>query len=197
MKYEPIKLKFKSLNGISANQIEQHFEGLYKKYIAKINEIDERLTKVDLNNQNPTYSEARELKIEQTFALNAVILHEYYFNNLGGNGNPNGAILERIKNDFGSFETWKNDFNASGLSARGWVVLCYNNRTNTLYNISCDAHNQGAIWNATPLLVLDVYEHAYMLDFGVNRKDYLDVFWKNLDWNTVNDRYNSIKKDKK
>ncbi|MEM2899637.1 MAG: superoxide dismutase [Thermoplasmata archaeon] len=194
MKYEPIKLKFKSLNGISANQIEQHFEGLYKKYVAKLNEINERLTKADYTNPNATYSEVRELKLEQTFALDAVILHEHYFNNLGGDGNPKGNVIERIKNDFGSFEAWKNDFNASGMSARGWVVLRYNKRSNSLNNISCDAHNQGGIWNATPLLVLDVYEHAYMIDFGVKRKDYLDAFWKNIDWNTVNDRFESLKR---
>lgn len=176
------------------NQINQHYDGLYKKYVAKLNEIVERLTKMDKSHPNATYSEVRELKLEQTYALDAVILHEDYFNNLGGDGNAKGKVVDRIKQDFGSYEAWKDDFNAAALSARGWVVLCYNVRSNSLCNISCDAHNQGGIWNAMPLLVLDVYEHAYMIDFGVKRKEYLENIWKNLDWNVVNERYNNLMK---
>ena len=127
----------------------------------------------------------RELKLEEGFALNGVKLHEIYFANLGGDGIADGKILELIKKDFGSFEAWQQDFIACGMSARGWVVLAFDWAEHKLRNFICDMHNQGGIWDCCALLVLDVYEHAYFIDYATARKKYLEVFMKNIDWEYV------------
>lgn len=184
--HSPIELKVKgALPGISERQIDEHFNVLYKGYVNKLNEIETKMETADRAEANGTFSLIGELKREECFATNAIALHEAYFNNLGGNGEVNGAILDLIKEDFGSFEKWADDFKAAGVAARGWVVLAYNWADAKLHNYSSDYHTQG-IWGCTPILVLDVYEHAYMIDYGTARKKYLDVFMANIDWNYVN-----------
>lgn len=180
------ELKYTSLEGLSEKQLKEHHDVLYAGYVNKWNQIRKDLVDADKSLANATYSTFRELKNEQSFAGNAIKLHEAYFNNLGGDGQAKNEILELIVDDFGSFEDWKTDYYASGISARGWVVLSYDLDDNRLYNFTCDAHNQGDFWNNIVLLVLDVYEHAYMIDYGTNRKDYLDTFFNNIDWDYVN-----------
>jgi len=179
-------LKFKSLNGISERQIAEHHDVLYAGYVKKVNEIREKLKVVNKDEANATFSDFRALKVEETFALNGVKLHEGYFDNLGGDGKPTGAIMEIIERDFGSFDEWANDFKACGMSTRGWVVLAFDWSDKKLHNFVCDAHNLYGIWNSTPLLVLDMYEHAYFLDFATGKKKYIEVFMQNIDWNFVN-----------
>lgn len=179
-------LKFRSLNGISEKQIAEHHDVLYAGYIKKINEIREKLKAVNKDDANATFSDFRALKVEETFALNAVKLHEGYFDNLGGDGKPNGAILKMIEEDFSSFEEWEKDFKACGMSARGWIVLAFDLNDNKLHNFICDAHNLYGIWNCIPLIILDMYEHAYFIDFATAKKKYIDVFMQNIDWNFVN-----------
>ncbi|MCL5961008.1 MAG: Fe-Mn family superoxide dismutase [Chloroflexi bacterium] len=178
------------LDGISQRQIEEHYNTLYKGYVNKVNEIWEKLETVDRSTANQTYSSLRALKTDESFAVNGVKLHEAYFENLGGKGGkPTGRILELIERDFGSYEAWEADFKASGLAARGWVVLaCDEDFGKMLRNYSQDAHNAGSIWNAIPILVLDTYEHAYFLDYGVKRAPYIDAFMRNIDWHVVNER---------
>lgn len=181
------ELKFKKeLQGISKRQIEEHHDVLYAGYVKKYNEIENKLKEVDLSEANATFSLIRELKLEETFALDGIKLHEGYFDNLGGNGTPSGKILDLIKEDFGSYETWENEFKALGIAARGWVILSYDMDDKKLHNILCDAHNIGGIWRSIPLLIMDVYEHAYFLDYGTARKKYIDAFMKNVDWDFVN-----------
>lgn len=182
-------LKYKSLDGISERQLSEHHDVLYAGYVTKYNEINESLKTVDLKVANATYSELRELTIEKGFALNGVKLHEYYFDGLGGKGGePNGPIAELIIRDFGSFEAWNEQFKALGMSARGWVVLAYNYDLQKLENYICDVHNQGGIWNTSTVLVMDVYEHSYFIDYGVKRVDYIDKYMANIDWEEVNNR---------
>ena len=177
------------MKGISKQQIEEHYSILYKGYVAKVNEIRAGLETVDRSKANQTYSALRALKTEESFALNGVKLHEAYFDNLGGKGGkPDGNILSLIERDFGSYEVWEEDFKASGIAARGWVVLVYDLDDGRLHNYSSDAHNQGGVWSALPLLVLDTYEHAYMIDYGVKRPSYIDAFMQNIDWDVVNKR---------
>ena len=172
-KYGEIKnLPFKELKGISQKTVEIHWGKLYQGYVKKFQEIQEKLEKVDLSSANATFSELRELKIEQTFATNAILLHEAYFDILGGDGNPGGKILEAIKKDYDSFENWAEHFKALGLASRGWVVLAYDFNDGKLRNYIADAHNLYGIWGTAPLIVLDVYEHAYFIDFGSDRKSY-------------------------
>ena len=179
-------LKYKSLTGLSEKQLAEHHDVLYAGYVKKINEIRQKVMSSDKATANGTYAELRELKVEETFALNAVKLHEGYFDNLGGDGKPNGAIMKMIESDFGSYAKWEEEFKACGLAARGWVVLAFDLEEKRLYNFVCDVHNQGGVWATVPLLILDVYEHAYFIDYATGRKKYIDTFMQNLDWKAVN-----------
>jgi Fe-Mn family superoxide dismutase len=191
--YGEIKeLPFKTLNGISQKAIDIHWGKLYQGYVKKWQEIQEKLKAVDLSQANATFSELRELKVEQTFAANAVLLHEAYFDILGGDGQPAGKITEALAKDYGSFENWLAHFKALGLAARGWVVLAYDFNDGTLKNYIADAHNLYAVWGAAPLIVLDVYEHAYFIDFGSDRKSYIETYFKNLNWQKIEKKFSKI-----
>lgn len=180
-------LKYKELPGLSEKQLAEHHDVLYAGYVKKVNEIRAALAGVDLSKANGTYSDLRELKVEEGFALNGVKLHEAYFDNMTAQGQQaTGTVAEWIAQDFGSVEKWAADFAACGLAARGWVVLAFDFSDGKLHNYVCDVHNQGGIWGAIPLLVLDVYEHAYFLDYATARKKYVDVFMGNLDWSVPN-----------
>ena len=185
-------LKYKELEGLSEKQLKEHHDVLYAGYVKKIDEIEDKLKKVDLASANATYSDLRELKMEETFALNGVRLHEGYFDNMGprlstGSG-PSGKILEMIERDFGSYENWEKEFKALGLSARGWVVLGYDLEDKKLKNVLCDSHNQGGVWDMLSLLIMDVYEHAYFIDYATGRKAYIEAFFKNINWQYVDQR---------
>ena len=176
----------RELNGISARTMEEHYE-LYKGYIGKTNEIQEKLATVDRASANQIYSDLRSLRVDLSFATGGVKNHELYFEHLGGKGGaPSGKVAELIARDFPSVDAWLADFKASGLAARGWVWLAYDHDWNTLTTVVGDAQNTFPLWNATPVLGLDVYEHAYWLDYGRLRAKYIEAFFNNLDWNVVN-----------
>ncbi len=163
---------------------------LYEGYVKKVNDIRDALGKLgvpDPMKANATYSEIRELKVEYSFALGGVKNHELYFNIIGGKGGePNGAIAGLIDSAFGSYANWKADLKATGIAARGWVWLAHDYTDGSLFNYIGDAQNSYPVWNATPLLGLDVYEHAYFMDFGTKRGDYIEAFFKVIDWDAVN-----------
>lgn len=195
MKYEPKPLPFKKqLTGISDKTLQIHHDKLYVGYVNKRNEIEEKLAKVDRSQANATYSEYGELKREESFAANGIYLHEYYFNVLGGEGKQEGELVQVIEKEFGSYDKWLEDFKAAGMCARGWVVLAYDFNDGRLHNYLCDAHHHGGIWGAIPIVVLDMYEHAYFIDYGSDRKAYIEDYMKNLNWNTANDLYKAIKR---
>ncbi len=184
----PIELKIKDgVPGISKEQISGHYEVLYKGYCKKINEITTKLKTTDIEGANATYHPFRELKREEVFTTNATRLHEGYFDSLGGDGEIEGKIEDWIAEDFGSFESWKKEFAALGMSARGWVVLAYDFTDGRLHSYLSDIHSDG-VWSAAPLLVLDVYEHAYFTDYGTGRKSYIEAYFKNIDWSEVNQK---------
>ena len=183
------KLKYTELDGLSEKQLREHHDVLYAGYVKKIGEIEEKLKSVDLSSANATYSDLRELKVEETFALNGVKLHEGYFDNMVNAGSPaSGKIMEMITRDFGSYENWEREFKAMGLCARGWVVLWYDLDEKRLKNILCDSHNQDAPWNMIALLIMYVYEHAYFIDYATARKAYIEAFFKNIDWQYIDRR---------
>ena len=187
-------LHYTQLEGLSEKQLKEHHDVLYAGYVKKIGEIEEKLKTTDMSAANATYSEFGELKREETFALNGVKLHEGYFDNMQPNGSEcSGKIKELIERDFGSYETWEKEFRAAGLAGRGWVVLGYDLDEQQLRNVLCDAHNHGGVWNMAALFIMDIYEHAYFLDYGTSRKAYIDAFFKNLNWGYVNgllEKYN-------
>jgi Fe-Mn family superoxide dismutase len=176
------------LDGLTASQIEQHLK-LYKGYIGKANEIHGKLNEADLTNPNATYAPLRELLMEQSYAVNGAVYHELYFGNLGGKGgDPTGDLKAAVEERFGSTGKFMDLLKASGKCMRGWVIVGYNTRGGYIDTFGLDMHNMWAPASTVPLLVLDVYEHAYMIDFGIDRAKYLDAFAKNLDWDVVGKR---------
>ena len=174
------------LDGISRASVEAHYK-LYEGYVNKRNEILGKLADVDLASANQVYSEVRALKVELSFAVGGIKNHEVYFEHLGGDGGaPTGAIGDLITRDFGSHDAWRADLKASGMAGRGWAWTAYDWDEGRLFNYVGDTQNTYPIWNATPLVALDVYEHAYFLDFQTDRGAYIDKFFDNLDWGVVN-----------
>ncbi|MGE0010220.1 MAG: superoxide dismutase [Candidatus Babeliales bacterium] len=177
------------IDGLSASQLKQHMT-LYAGYVKSRNEIAKALETADrINAKSRTYSHFRSLKIAETYAVNGSILHELYFENLSPKPTKMGPLTEKLIIDsFGSLEAFKQDFMASGNSARGWVLTCYSLDDKLVHNYVLEEHNQHVPVLAMPLLVLDVYEHAYMIDFGIQRSPYLQVFWDAINWDIVEER---------
>jgi Fe-Mn family superoxide dismutase len=174
------------LDGISRATVEAHFK-LYQGYVAKRNELLGRLAEVDLTKANQVYSDVRALKVDLTFAIGGIKNHELYFEHLGGHGGePDGPIGALIRRDFGSIDAWRADLKATGMAGRGWAWTAYDWDEQRLFNYVGDAQNTFPIWNATPLVALDVYEHAYFLDYQTDRASYIEAFFNNLDWSVVN-----------
>lgn len=173
--------------GLSNKQIDQHKQ-LYVGYVGKRNEIDQKLQTVDRAGSNATYSPFRALKTSETFARNASLLHEMYFENLATGHEVGPSTLKAIIQNFGSFDFFKEDVMASCIAARGWVLTCYNLDDGRIQNYVLDSHNNTVPVMTIPLLVIDVYEHAYMIDYGINRKEYLATIWENINWAVVEER---------
>ena len=184
------ELKPKGLKGISDQQLEYHFETHYKGYVNKLNEIWEKLAMVDRTKANQNFSDYRALKVEETFNYMGVVLHELYFENLkdGMNTKASSKLVEMIEKNFGSWDKWKEDFRACGIAHRGWAVLVCDLSKRKLINNGLDAHNMYGLLNSIPLLVMDVYEHAYYTDQGPKRGPYIDSFFENVNWSVVSKR---------
>ena len=175
------------LDGISRAAVEAHYK-LYQGYVAKRNEILGALGDVDAGSANQVYSEFRALKVDLSFAIGGIKNHEIYFDHLGGDGgDPPGAVRELLTRDFGSVEAWRADLKATGMAARGWAWTAYDWDEGRLFNYLGDAQNTFPVWNATPLVALDVYEHAYFMDYQTDRASYIEAFFANLDWGVVAD----------
>lgn len=183
-------LKPKNVTGISDKQIEYHFDIHYKGYVKKLNEIWEKLAGVDRAVANQNYSDYRAMKLEETFNYNGAMLHEIYFGNLTkGHADMPVAIKDQIVKDFGSYDKWLEDFKALSIAFRGWAFLVFDLTTGKLRNIGSDAHNMYAIWNAIVLINVDVYEHAYYVDYGPKRAPYVDAYLHGINWVDVNTRF--------
>ena len=181
-----LKPELLEMDGISRASVEAHYK-LYQGYVAKRNEILAKLAEVDLSAANQVYSDVRALKIDLTFAIGGVKNHEVYFEHLGGGGgDPTGSVASLIERDFGSVEAWRTDLKATGMGGRGWAWTAYDWDEQRLFNYIGDAQNTFPVWNATPLVALDVYEHAYFLDYQTDRASYIEAFFANLDWDVVN-----------
>ena len=182
----PLDPRLLQLSGISRASVEAHYR-LYQGYVAKRNEILGLLSSVELGKANQVYSEVRALKVDLTFAIGGIKNHELYFAHLGGEGgNPDGAFEALAERDFGSVDAWRTDLKATAMAARGWAWTAFDRDEARLFNYIGDAQNTFPVWNATPLVALDVYEHAYFLDYQTDRASYVDAFFENLDWDVVN-----------
>ncbi|MDP2629145.1 MAG: Fe-Mn family superoxide dismutase [Candidatus Harrisonbacteria bacterium] len=187
--FDPISFDFpEGLEDISEKLLDDH-KVLYEGYVNKTNEIQSKVDATDLDKAEPnqSYSEFGELKRQETFSVNGMKLHEVYFNHLKKGGSPlEGPLKEMIGKDFGSVDAWKKEMIATGIASRGWAILAYDFKDDRLHIYGQDAHNVGAVWSAAPIIALDVYEHAYFTDYGKDRKQYIDAFFKNLDFAAAN-----------
>jgi superoxide dismutase, Fe-Mn family len=182
---------------ISDKTHEEHLK-LYTGYVNKANAILKELEELgkvldpgNPSHANQTYSTLRSLKVDLTFALGGVINHEIYFSVLGGGGGPpSGRVADLVQKSFGSYDAYKNDLKATGISARGWVWTGYDPQSGLLFNYLGDAQNTFPVWGVKPILALDTYEHAYYADFYTARGAYIDEFIQHIDWQVVNQYLN-------
>jgi Fe-Mn family superoxide dismutase len=175
------------LEGISREAVEAHYK-LYQGYVNKRNEVLGKLADVDLGTANQVFSDLRSLKLDLTFAIGGIKNHEIYFEHLGGSGgDPAGVFGDLVRREFGSVDAWKADLKATGMAARGWAWTAYDWDEGRIFNYLGDAQNTFPVWNATPLVALDVYEHAYFIDFTTDRASYIDAFFNNIDYDVVSD----------
>ncbi|MCL2363377.1 MAG: Fe-Mn family superoxide dismutase [Defluviitaleaceae bacterium] len=180
---------------VTRKQYDDHIT-LYNGYVTKTNEITTDLANAsaaELAAANATYSVIRGLKRGQTYALDGVILHERYFENLGDRATPIGRKTQQFMDThFGGADKWKADFIATALSARGWCVFAYEQRTASCINLLFDSHHDGQVTLAYPLIVLDMYEHAYFLDYGTDKAAYINRFVEKIPWDCVEKRIAAI-----
>ena len=191
MRYQikPIHCRPWTLSGLSLKLIESHYENNYGGAVRRLNTISEQLAALDFATA-PGYV-INGLKREELVALNSMLLHELYFASLGGDGQPAKAMAEVLVRDFGSLDRWRAEFRGMGYAlggGSGWVLLTYLPREGRLINQYAAEHSQ-AIASGVPILALDMYEHAYHIDFGANAKAYVDTFLRNVDWPALHKRY--------
>jgi len=192
MRYQiaPLFCRPWTLNGITPRLIESHYENNYGGAFIRLNAIAEELATLDP--QTTPAQVISRLKQEETAALNSTLLHELYFASLGGDGRAVPETMARaFERDFGSADRWRHEFialaNALAVSA-GWVLLTWVPRDGRLINQSVSDTSQG-VAGGIPILALDMYEHAYQIDFGTNAAAYVATFMRNIEWNAVQGRY--------
>ena len=179
----PIPLPFdpKNLNGLSAKLIQSHWENNYGGAVKALNTVRSRLTQALNDASTPPYVYTG-LKREQLLRTGSVVLHEYYFGNLGGSGKSGSDVRTKLAASFGAFDAWESEFRKIGQGlggGSGWVVLGFNRRLKILENYWMADHATGPV-DTTPILVMDMYEHAYQMDFGAAAAKYIDAFFANI-----------------
>jgi Fe-Mn family superoxide dismutase len=182
------------LNGLSLKLMESHYENNYGGALRRLNAITEQLESLDFATA-PVHV-VNGLKREQLIALNSTLLHELFFASLGGDGKPTKPMVDALAQDFGSIDRWRQEFIGMGKALKGgsgWVVLSYVPRDGRLINQCASDHSQ-SVAGGIPILALDMYEHAYHIDFGANATAYIDAFMRNLDWAAVAGRYEDAAK---
>jgi superoxide dismutase, Fe-Mn family len=194
MTYEakPLSLDPKTINGISEKVLVSHYENNYVGAVKRLNAIGAQLADLDFT-KAPNFV-INGLKREELIAANSMILHEVYFDSLGGAGRPTGALGDAIARDFGSLERWRTEFSAMGKAeggGSGWVILAYSPRDKRLINQWAADHTT-TLAGGRPVMVLDMYEHAYHMDYGAAAAKYVDVFMEAIRWDNavkLYDRY--------
>jgi Fe-Mn family superoxide dismutase len=181
--------KLIGMEGFSQTLLNNHFT-LYQGYVTNTNKLSDILAAMLKEGKTAT-PEYAELKRRFGFEFNGMRLHEYYFGNLGGKTplDKSGALAKKLAAAFGSYDAWEQDFKATGaMRGIGWVVLYQDDVTGTLFNQWINEHEVGHPAGCWPILVMDVFEHAFMIDYGLKRTDYIAAFFKNIDWKTVESR---------
>lgn len=178
------------MEGFSETLLKNHFT-LYQGYVTNTNKLADSLLAMAKEGKAGT-PEYAELRRRFGWEFNGMRLHEHYFANMKKGGNAidaKGALSAKIASEFGSFENWEKDFRAvGGMRGIGWVVLYYDANAKRLFNCWVNEHDVGHLAGAVPLLVMDVFEHAYMLDYGLKRADYINAFFRSIDWKEIEGR---------
>jgi Fe-Mn family superoxide dismutase len=178
--------KLVGMEGFSQTLLTNHFT-LYQGYVTNTNKLNDLLAAMLKEGKTGT-PEYAELKRRFGFEFNGMRLHEYYFENLGGKAplDKSSALAKKLAEAYGSYEAWEQDFRATGaMRGIGWVVLYQDNMTGGLCNQWINEHETGHLAGCQPILVMDVFEHAFMVDYGLKRADYIGAFFKNIDWKAV------------
>ncbi len=182
------------INGFSETLLKNHFT-LYQGYVANTNKTAELLKKLE-----PGTPEYAEVKRRFGWEYNGMKLHEYYFRNMTNeetSPDKESALLKKIANEFGSYENWEKDFRATGaMRGIGWVILYYDRSGDRLFNCWINEHDEGHLAGAKPLLVMDVFEHAYMTDYGLKRADYITAFFKAINWKNLSEKFDCSMQNK-
>jgi len=177
------------MDGFSDTLLNNHFT-LYQGYVTNTNKLMDTLAAM-LKEDKAGTPEYAELKRRMGFEFNGMRCHEYYFENIGGK-NPldnSGNLIKKLVEDFGSYESWEKDFRATAaMRGIGWTILYQDNVTGRLMNQWINEHETGHPAGCAPILVLDVFEHAFMIDYGLKRPDYIAAFFKNVNWSVVEAR---------
>jgi Fe-Mn family superoxide dismutase len=181
--------KLISMEGFSETLLKNHFT-LYQGYVTNTNKVMDILAQMlkDGKTGTPEYA---ELKRRLGWEFNGMRLHEYYFENLGGKGgiNKEGKLAKKITEDFGNYETWEKDFKAVGaMRGIGWAVLYQDPANGKLINFWINEHDVSHPAGCNPVLIMDVFEHAFMIDYGLKRADYIETFFKNISWSAAEAR---------
>lgn len=188
--FDPAKLK-----GLSEKLIRSHHENNYTGSVRALNVVEQRLASMLADKDTPAFVYG-DLKREELVRTGSVLLHEYYFGNLGGDGKAAGDVLKAIGQQFSSYEQWEAEFKKTGLAlsgGSGWVILACNLQTGDLHNYWAWDHMHNAP-GTLPLLALDMYEHSYHMDYGAAAAKYVDAFMQNVNWEEVNRRFVAAQK---
>lgn len=191
MPYETVPLPFKpnALHGLSEHLLVSHYENNYGGAVRRLNAINVQLAALDW--PAATVFEINGLGRERLVAANSMILHEIYFDGLGGSGELAGGIAEALERDFDSVDRWRAEFTAMGKAlagGSGWVLMTWSERLGRLVNQWAADHCH-VLADGAPILALDMYEHAYALDFGAKAAGYVDAFMRNVHWERVEARW--------
>ena len=177
------------MEGFSDTLLKNHFT-LYQGYVTNTNRLMDTLAAM-LKEGKTGVPEYAELKRRLGFEFNGMRLHEYYFGNLGGKAplDRSGKLARKLADEFGSYEDWEKDFRATGaMRGIGWAVLYQDNVTGKLFNQWINEHEVGHPAGCVPILIMDVFEHAFMIDYGLNRAGYIESFFKNVNWSEAEAR---------
>lgn len=193
--HKPIKLPFDAskLKGLSSKLMTSHLDNNYGGSVKTLNEVRKKLNEMRSSKDFPPYA-YNDLKREHLMRTGSVINHELYFYNLGGNGKVSGTAQKYLSSAFGSVGAWEEEFRkiATGLGGGpGWVILGYNHQLHTLENYWSYDHMHG-LFATTPVLVMDMYEHSYHIDYGAAAAKYVDAFMANINWDEVNKRLEAL-----
>ncbi|HKY82782.1 superoxide dismutase [Novosphingobium mathurense] len=195
-KHAPKQLRFDpaKLDGLSERLIRSHWENNYQGSVRALNMIEGRLAAAMADKDYPAVAYG-DLKREELHRTGSVVLHELYFDGLGGDGLAAGGVKDALIASHGSLEAWDAEFRRTAMSlagGSGWCILAWNHHTASLHNYWCWDHTNSPV-TGTPLIVLDMYEHSFHMDYGAAAAKYVDAFMRNLDWEVIDGRYSAAK----